>query len=193
MSKIIALFGMQGAGKSQAAESLRLHRGFHRVSFADPLYEMLSIVLGKSVAETRSLCKNSPLPELGNSTVRIALQTLGTEWGRNLIHKRLWVEIGLRRLKALQEAGLDAVIDDCRFLNEYNALRNINAKFVKIERKDAPAQTSHDSEREWWQFQSNIIVQNDADDAADWLASASDRVLTALDTSTQEFGSAGAA
>lgn len=180
MTEIIVLFGMQGAGKSQAAESLRINRGFNRVSLADPIYEMIATMLGKPVAEVRTLPKNNPMPELGGTTLRVALQTLGTEWGRNTIHKRIWVDAAVRRLTELRNAGLSAVIDDCRFLNEFNALRSLGAKFVKLERLSSPPQIQHESEREWWKFKEHVIVQNNADSAEAWLATASDRIMAAL-------------
>lgn len=51
-------------------------------------------------------------------TSRRFQQLLGTEFGRDLIHPNLWVEITMGRARQLRAAGKSVVIDDMRFPNE---------------------------------------------------------------------------
>lgn len=182
MAEIIVLFGLQRAGKSVAAESLNRYHGYHHISFADPIYSMLGSLLGLSNKLTRSLDKHEPLDALGGHSIRYALQTLGTEWGRGFLSDELWVWHAEQRLQELHELCQSVVIDDCRFSNEYEMLKRRGAKFVKIERSDAPAQqnSAHGSEQEWKSFIPDAVVQNSASSGAEWETSAGTKIRAAL-------------
>lgn len=170
MSNIIVLCGPQRVGKSTAANALVRRYGFVRVSFADPLYDMLATLLCISLQELKQLPKHEPLDLLEGKTLRHALQTLGTEWGRNNISEELWNNIALRRIKFLQSKNVPVVVDDCRFYNEYESLRVLGAKSVLLTRDDLPPQvnTEHASETDWCKFlHFDARMQSSEDGAAD--------------------------
>ena len=183
MSDIIALCGPQQVGKTTAAKSLSEHFKFVRVSFADPLYDMIATLLRIPVALVRELPKNEPLEVLEGRTLRYTLQMLGSEWGRSLIGSEIWVNTALRRVKTLVDHGTRVVIDDCRFLNEYTALRKAGAKMVLLQRAETPEQhnTSHASEIEWPNFPHfDARVMNPPDGAAHWGKTAAKTILTQI-------------
>lgn len=64
---------------------------------------------------------------------RIALQTIGTEWGR-AVDKDLWTRILLRKICS---ANSPVVISDTRFVNELNALKDAGAFTIRIRRKES--------------------------------------------------------
>ena len=183
MPDIIALCGPQQVGKTTAAQSLVDQFLFARVAFADPLYDMVAALLRMPAHKVRQLPKNEPMEALEGRTLRFALQQLGTEWGRNTMGTGIWVNSAVRRAQFLNLREVGVVIDDCRFLNEYNALRAIGAKMVLLQRDDLPEQinTSHGSEVEWPNFPHfDAVVRNPADGASHWATTAGRTILKAL-------------
>lgn len=117
---ILGLLGRAGAGKDTIAGYLYQEHGFEvPIAFADPLYAGLSAMLGISVEELADRDrKEQPIDWLGCSP-RMLLQTLGTEWGRNMVHTDLWVRLMDRRVSEAAHAGATRlVITDVRFENE---------------------------------------------------------------------------
>ena len=101
------------AWQVHAVGHLVAKHGFVRVRFADPLKAMMR-QLGPGEREIDGDLKEVPSAILGGQTPRYAMQHLGTEWGRNLIHPDLWVMAWKERAKQCERV----VADDCRFPNE---------------------------------------------------------------------------
>lgn len=129
---LIAFSGLKTSGKSTAANHLVKLYGAERISFAQPIREMLA-VLGLSSADM-SVGKEKPHPVLGGNTPRFAMQTLGTQWGREMIDQRLWLNILAARVCAAKDAGKLVVVDDVRFPNEVELIREIGGIIIHIER-----------------------------------------------------------
>lgn len=128
---LIGLCGPAGCGKTTVAEALRDQHGFTLISFADPLYAAVSAITGLSVDELKDRgIKESPLPGIGKSP-RFLLQTLGTEWGRDIVSPTLWIDLAMQRA---ERAG-DAVIADVRFDNEAQAIRGRGGRVFYIMRQ----------------------------------------------------------
>ncbi len=166
MSRIIALTGPAGCGKSTIAEALDLH-GFQTVKFAGPLKSMLrafyrSCGLDDEDIQARieGALKQEPDPLLGGKTPRWAMQTLGTEWGRNLIAQDLWVAAWRgSALSALSFGAEGVVADDCRFPNEAETVRALGGVVVELMRPGVERDAqSHASEAG---IMPDILVLND--------------------------------
>lgn len=168
MRRVIALCGGQGSGKTTLAKYLVDAHGFTKISFADPIYAMMSSLLR---GDARALPKEEPLEALGGKTLRHALQTLGTEWGRAHIGDDIWVSAAIRNI---QDAGADVVIDDVRFLNEYEALLGVGAEFYKIHRvgHDSVSTDSHASEQAYSSFEVNEVIYNIGSSRRDFISHA---------------------
>lgn len=145
---LIAFCGKSGVGKSTAALHLVEKYGFHRVRLAGPLKAMMR-ALGLSDAEIEGDMKESPCDLLGGRSPRFAMQTIGTEWGREFICPDLWVNAWGQTADALLRKGERVVVDDCRFMNEAQAIWTRGGKLVMIERPNAalPNVGDHESER----------------------------------------------
>lgn len=78
-------------------------------------------------------------------TARLALQTLGTEWGRTL-YPNIWIDA---LAKHIQDTGgrTSWVVSDVRFHNEVDELHRLGAKLVRIKRGGI-RHTWHPSETE---------------------------------------------
>jgi hypothetical protein len=126
---VVGFAGAMHSGKTTAAlELVRL--GFVRVRFAGPLKNMLH-VLGLTPAQLDGDEKEKPSALLGGVTPRHAMQTLGTEWGRQCIHPDLWINAWMNGLKIHKQP---IVADDLRYQNEVDAIHAVGGVVVQIER-----------------------------------------------------------
>lgn len=141
---IIGFSGPAGAGKSTAARVLIEQRGFSLVKFAGPLKTMLRAILpGDDVNEwIEGALKETVHPVLG-CTPRRAMQTLGTEWGRNCIGPELWVNLAR---EAICAEGCDVVLDDVRFQNEADMIKGLGGTIVEVRPKFTTHLMTHISE-----------------------------------------------
>lgn len=153
-SLVLGLTGLAKSGKSTVADHLIQRWGFRREKFAAPLKDMLRAI-GLTDAEIEGDKKEVPCDLLCGATPRHAMQTLGTDWGRLLVHQNLWTAAWSRR------AGTGLVIaDDCRFTNEAAAVRALGGAIIRIER---PGLTTggHASEQEMARIQPDTTILND--------------------------------
>lgn len=143
MRQIIAVCGYKGCGKTTAARVF-YQRGFTRVRFAEGLKSMLK-VLGLNDAELDGELKEAKCELLNGATPRHAMQTLGQEWGRNLISATLWIDHWKRSIAKLP-AHTPIVVDDLRYPNEQEALWELQGEIIFIDRPGLGRTSSHASE-----------------------------------------------
>lgn len=139
--RIIGFAGPIGAGKTAAADHLCRAHGFARIRFAGPLKDMMRAI-GLSDREVDGDLKETPSALLCGRTPRHAMQTLGTEWGRELIAPDLWTTLWSHRAR---RGGTPVVADDVRFGNEVAAIHALDGIIVRIERPGCTA-SGHASE-----------------------------------------------
>lgn len=158
---IIGICGVARSGKSVSAAILQNKLGFKEHSFAAPIREFVWKLLDVDAATFETI-KDKPHPLLSGKTPRYAMQTLGTEWGRDTISQTLWIDVCIH--KAKNHPG-NVVISDVRFENEAAAIRNAGGIIIKIVRKDAPfIQTpNHSSEAGIPDCLVDHIIVNDSD------------------------------
>jgi hypothetical protein len=159
---IIGLIGPKGAGKSTLARQLEKKYGFVTVKFAGILKDMLRTLLSKQGASKDHIErmlegseKEIPTPYLGGRSPRHAMATLGTEWGRDLIARNLWVSAWMNQALLYE----NVICDDVRFLNEAEAIRKLSGKIVLVERFDH-FPSDHPSEREYLSITPDLGIWN---------------------------------
>lgn len=162
---IIGLMGPKGSGKSTLAQQLIEQRKFVRVSFAEPVKVMLKALLDyqgcRGDLSDRMLygdLKEIKTGWLVGNTPRAAMQTLGTEWGREF-HPELWTEIWESAISL--NHGKDIVCDDARFINEAKAIRNHGGIILKIIRP-GHGPSPHRSEQEYQSIPAEFVIINDS-------------------------------
>jgi hypothetical protein len=84
--------------------------------------------------------KEEPLSLLCGKSAREAMQTLGTEWGRDLIGRDLWMNAWEREYREMSLSH-DVVCDDSRFQNETALILHLGGEVWMIE-SDRPT-TNH--------------------------------------------------
>ncbi len=145
MIKVIGFVGKMYSGKTTGAKYLVETQQYTRLRVADGLKKMLKDGLGIDEEYIDGNKKNEPCEELCGATVRHGMVTLGTDWGRDLIHPNLWVKRLDTQMRELIYRGHEKfVIDDIRFLNEAKWLKALNmssmipfdARLIKVLRKD---------------------------------------------------------
>lgn len=134
---ILGLCGAAGSGKNTVADRLCRQHGWVQFGFADPVYAAVSAATGIPVPRLRDRqVKEQPIEWLGKSP-RELLQTLGTEWGRNMVRDDIWVQIAMRQaekcLSHLRGSG-GVVITDVRFPNEVAAIKAAGGLVWKVSR-----------------------------------------------------------
>lgn len=118
--KLIGICGPAGCGKDTAADHIIEQRPeYRKTSFADPIKEMLREGLGLSTEQLYGGLKDTPDNRYGCTPLHM-LQTLGTEWGRELVSGSVWVNSMEHYLSNL---GGAFVIPDVRFENEATFIR----------------------------------------------------------------------
>lgn len=148
MKKLIGLYSpAAGSGKSTVAKWLEEERGYTIVPFAQTLKEMLIPMLkamGYDQADAEDLVfkhKQVVVPS-AEVSVRHMLRTLGTEWGRSCIHPDIWLRCWSERIKHFDKV----VVDDCRFRNEAQLIKNLGGELWYVERPGIPKSFEHSSE-----------------------------------------------
>jgi hypothetical protein len=114
---LIGIAGKAGSGKDTAANYLKECYNFRSVAFADPIRAGMKAIIGLDDYHFAHPTKEVVLPEFGKSP-RQMMQTLGTEWGRQLVNQDLWLILAGIRKAEWNGIGYDVVITDVRFENE---------------------------------------------------------------------------
>ncbi len=118
---IIGLCGAAGAGKNTVAARLCLEHRFVPLAFADPLYAAVSAVTGLTVEQLQDRSRKENALGWISCSPRRLLQTLGTDWGRNMIHPEIWVMATMQKIEASPEFNF--CLTDVRFPNEAAAIK----------------------------------------------------------------------
>jgi len=123
------------------------------VSFSEPLKRMIVALLrsgGLTEQEAwkyvlNQTMKTSPLAILQGKTPRLAMQLIGTEWGRDRIGMNLWTDIAIARANASKSHVV--IIDDVRFPSELEAIKSQGGLTIGLERPGVAFNHSHASEQ----------------------------------------------
>lgn len=164
---VIGFMGRAGSGKSTAAQILIGEFGFERGKFAGALKAMLRTFLSYRGVDPVMIerliegdLKEPSCVEFGGRSPRHAMQTLGTEWGRECIDFNLWVDTEMDAKAHVPRL----VFDDIRFPNEVSAIRQAGGIVVKVDRPgmDASTAAGHVSEESIEQLSYDLVITNDS-------------------------------
>jgi hypothetical protein len=149
--KIIGISGIARSGKDTLAKMLITEAGeaIH-MSFAEPIRSFVAGLLGVPVADLLDGgFKEAPLADLNGKSPRYLMQTLGTEWGREMVDPDLWVKVAKWRLDRLSNSLTPpklVVFSDVRFSNEAEMIRRAGGSIVHLRRQSAGLSSIHASE-----------------------------------------------
>lgn len=152
---IIAFAGRKQSGKTTACEFVQnifaqmVQKNSSIYNFADPLKKMCIEIFGLThdqcygSDDNKNELVNCLWPDTGKEmTAREVMQYVGTNVFRKMQHN-VWADATIRRI---QDEGLPlALIADCRFPNEVEAIKNAGGVVVKLNRN--LYDSNHESEK----------------------------------------------
>ena len=147
----LGLAGKKRVGKDTFANIVDDGSSVATFSFAEPIYAMLESAFGSlpRIGDGFEVDKDAVIPAAGK-TVRELLQTLGTDWGRELVNNNVWVNIMEDYLSMrLAEGNLTpdyVIFTDVRFDNEAALVKKLGGTVIEIRNDNAPKGDKHASE-----------------------------------------------
>lgn len=146
--RLIAFTGKSGSGKDTAAMYLVKKHFFLRYGFADPIKAALNTLFGWRAGDwLRPGWKEEEDAYLKFSP-RKAAQTLGTEWGRQMLRKDIWLCLADMMYSSLDTVGevRGMVISDLRYDNEASWVKRMGGEVYQLIRPSATEVRKHTSE-----------------------------------------------
>ena len=171
--KIIAFTGKAGSGKNLAASLLPQgleYGSWDEIAFAGPLKSMIHVLMGNLTHSHQAYrdhrdginqpSKEEEIPHLRKS-LRQIMQTLGTEWGREMVCDDLWIQCFRASVARIREFCPDAniVVTDLRFPNEEKCIREMGGTIIRIVRSSRKDVASHKSEEQ--PISADHVIYND--------------------------------
>lgn len=168
---IIALSGYGGSGKDSVADVLVEEYGFKRYAWADTL-RLAAAALNPivAVAPDGEIFRYNDVIELVGYNeakfmfpeVRVLLQRLGTEVGRNLIGDNVWVDATIARIERECSLSDNIVITDTRFPNEAEAVTGsfTSGYVVRVNRPGVGPAGDHPSETSLDDYDFDYTIEN---------------------------------
>ena len=184
--RVIGLYSsVPQCGKTTIANWIRTSPKWRAVKFATPLKNMIRQLLRDFGTTPENIehfvegeGKHESLMQFGERTTRYLMQTLGTEWGRETIDSDIWVNAAMSQVLRLLDRGFNVVIDDMRFPNEYDGIKEIYETEVwRVERPSARVEEGHESEGQLDDHDFDLLILNDTD-SVDGFKVAADRQIT---------------
>ena len=118
----IAFSGLQGSGKTYLANQYRFNNGGFITKLATPVY-----IIAEKIQEITNQPKEKN---------RRLLQLIGTEIGRSIIDKDIWIKLLLEEIERVENICspdiCNVYVDDVRFKNEVQGLRKNGFKIVRV-------------------------------------------------------------
>ena len=139
---IIGVVGYIGSGKDTISNILMDNASLTKVSFADPVKDVVAATFGwdremlqgdtKHSREAREVVDEwwSDKLDIENFTPRMALQVIGTDLFRDKFNQAIWVNSCLASAKQHK----NVIITDVRFMNEANLIKSEGGILIRVTR-----------------------------------------------------------
>jgi len=160
---IVGVHGPKYSGKDTVSDMIVEGPGsFTKDSFATPIKAMLAVGLGLKHDQLYGDQKEVVDPRYGK-TPRDIMQTLGTQWGRQMVCDDIWAQALFVDLLDYGGAhpGQNVVIADVRFENEASLIRGHGGLIIHIEGREVGGEgTDHESEVKLKWCPEDIVMDN---------------------------------
>lgn len=155
---VVGIAGLPHSGKDTVAQFILAKFGGYRYAFADPIVRMLNAGFQTDFRSEEWVAnKERPIPMAGNKSPRELRQLLGTEWGRNMVDKDLWIT--LAKAERIRN-GPGMVIPDVRFPNEATFIRE-RGVLIHVEGPHGFVTHAHSSDTPLARLTDDLVIVND--------------------------------
>ena len=169
MKKIIAICGPKRCGKDVLANHIVNKYGYTRLSFAEPLKEIVKLLFNFSDTQVGLIDSDNDekdtIDERWKISPRKALQFIGTEVLQNKIQELLpnikrdyFANILLSKI----DNEKTYVISDMRFIHEYEKIKHLDIQVIKVTRPSIISNEEHLSELEYLNIPFDKEIVNDS-------------------------------
>jgi len=169
MKKIIAICGPKRCGKDVLSNHIVNKYGYTRLSFAEPLKEIVKLLFNFSDTQVGLIDgdndEKDTIDERWKISPRKALQFIGTEVLQNKIQELLpnikrdyFANILLSKI----DNEKTYVISDMRFIHEYEKIKHLDIQVIKVTRPSIISNEEHLSELEYLNIPFDKEIVNDS-------------------------------
>lgn len=167
----VALVAPKHTGKTTFARTLETWYGFHHTSLADPIKFSIIHAVNAFLTDQRIEPLLTPADlALHKDSFRQGMQWLGTDIVRDLCGRPThWIENLINRVEAIEAYAEERqktsaiVVDDVRFVNEAEVLRERGFEIVRLFRDSEMQPDLHKSETEMYNIQCDEVVYLEED------------------------------
>lgn len=140
--KLIGLYSTYPqSGKSTVAFAIVQQKGFIVLPFAGPLKDLVAKFiekLGFTSEQASDLVYNKKDEQIEGLPFKVSprylMQKLGTDFGRNMIDQGIWLHVWISSFSNLPPEVNGVVVDDVRFENEADRIKELGGEVWKVER-----------------------------------------------------------
>ena len=163
---LIGIHGPLESGKDTVATTIvnKYPKLYRQYAFAWPIKKACKIIFGFSDEDMNDRVLKERIHPVWGISPRKAMQLLGTEYGRDMINKDIWVMRAEAEIKSNSDEGLGTIISDVRFDNEAKILRSRNGVIIHIQRPDLNKEKDvykHGSEQGIQKEKGDYVIIND--------------------------------
>jgi hypothetical protein len=172
---VIGVHGPLNGGKDTVASLLmELRPGtFTTYAFARPLKQAGKILFGFTDEQLEDRILKEAVDPFWGFTPRKAMQLLGTEFGRDMLRKDIWIKRAEREVEMNKARGLKTIITDVRFENEAEWIRSLGEKagliYLEVTNLVRDEKYNHASEAGITKAINDVTIQNDKTNGLQWL------------------------
>lgn len=162
MYKLVGITGKAGAGKDALASELVMQFAYTKLSFAFYLKRMLSSLPFMEALNADDRVWKEKVHSFYKASPRMMMQTLGTEWARQMVNPEIWIKLAQYQIENKQMLlnKKAFVFSDLRFENEAQWIRSAGGVLVHIKRDNLQEVRQHVSENQVTHKPEDFWIEN---------------------------------
>lgn len=122
---ILGIHGLIGSGKDTLADFITgWYKTYTKHSFADPIRKACMLLFGFTEQQMHDRILKERDDAYWGFSPRQAMQRLGTDYGRDLMRKDIWLLHAKRVIQQNYANGMKTILSDVRFENEAQLVRD---------------------------------------------------------------------
>jgi len=168
---LIGVHGLLNSGKDTVAnyiihmmKPISFQSQFKPYAFAKPIKEACKVLFGFSDLQLNDRVLKEAVDEFWGFSPRKAMQLMGTEFGRDMLRKDIWIKRAEMEAANNLQVGFSTIITDVRFQNEADWVRSQPSSaliYIKAPGLVLDEKYNHGSEAGITEEASDLVIIND--------------------------------